>query len=142
MKLFQRVLNSTVLNALILYWENTGKRIGTVILPGSASGGSLYKVWICVVEHKIPGRHLSDNTLPRHVENISLGESRQQARSVSHRDDAPYTPSMGGGGTRYIGMRIVMWVSVLRTTTPNSNSKVLQTMHLYSNTVLEHHKKS
>jgi hypothetical protein len=53
---------------------------------------------------------------------ISLGESRQQARSASHRDDAPYAPSMGGGGTQYIGARNVTWVSVsivLRTTAPS-----------------------
>jgi hypothetical protein len=59
---------------------------------------------------------------------ISLGEPRQQSRSASHGDDAPYAPSMGGGGTRYIGVRIVTWVSVsvvLRTATPSSNSKVL-----------------
>jgi hypothetical protein len=128
MKLFRRLLNSTVLNALILYWENTGKRteqlsyrVQLVVVEG------LFVKYGCVVEHKVPGRHSSDNIVPRLVENISLGESRQQARSASHRD-APYAPSMGEGGTRYIGVRIVTWVSVsivLRTTTPSSNSNVL-----------------
>jgi hypothetical protein len=59
---------------------------------------------------------------------ISLGESCQQARSASHRDDVPYAASKGGGGTRYIGARIVTWVSVsiaLRTAIPSSNSNIL-----------------
>jgi hypothetical protein len=118
MKLFRRLLNSTVLNALNLYWENTGKRteqlsyrVQLVVAEG------LFVKYGCVVEHKVPGRHSSDNIVPRLVEDIS-----------SHRDDAPYAPSMGEGGTWYIGARIVTWVSVsivLRTTTPSSNSNML-----------------
>jgi hypothetical protein len=78
-----------------------------------------------VVEHKVPGRHSSDNTGPRLVERRFIRRIPPTGKSASHRDDVPCAPSMGGGGTRYIGARIVTWVSVsivLRTTTPSSNS--------------------
>jgi hypothetical protein len=51
---------------------------------------------------------------------------------------------MGGGGTPYVGTRIVMWVSVstvLRIDIPSSTSKALKTMYLYPNTILEQYKK-
>jgi hypothetical protein len=98
------------------------------ILPGSASWGSLRKVWMCGWTQKRQGDIRLIIQCRDLWKDISLGESRQQARSASHRDDAPYTPSMGGGGTRYIDARIVTWISVsvvLRTATPSSNSKVL-----------------
>jgi hypothetical protein len=67
MKLFQRLLNSNVLNALILYRENTGKRIEQLSYRVQLAE-SLFVKYGCVVEHKVPRRHSSDNTAPQLVE--------------------------------------------------------------------------
>jgi hypothetical protein len=67
MKLFRRLQNSTVLNAQILYRENTGKEIEQLSYRFQLAEGLFVKCG-CVDEHKVPGRHSSDNTVPRLVE--------------------------------------------------------------------------
>jgi hypothetical protein len=66
MKLFRMLLSSTVLNALILYWENIGTRSEQLSYRVQVAEG-LFVECGCVVEHKVPGRHSSDNTVPRLV---------------------------------------------------------------------------
>jgi hypothetical protein len=112
MKLFQRLLNSTVLNALILYQESTRRRIEQL------------SYWVQLVEG-LKGMELWLNTkcqcnICLMIEccdlrkDISLWEFCQQAKSPSHRDDVPCAPSMGRGGTQY-GYRNSYTVSVIGT---------------------------
>jgi hypothetical protein len=52
-ELFQRLLKSTVLNALILYWENTGKRTKQLSYWVQLVRGLIVK-YGTVAEHKVP----------------------------------------------------------------------------------------
>ncbi|PNF18924.1 hypothetical protein B7P43_G18030, partial [Cryptotermes secundus] len=64
MKLFRRLLNTSVLNALIIYKSNTGKNIDQLSFRIELVEG-LFLKYASAVEHKVPGRHASDNSVPR-----------------------------------------------------------------------------
>jgi hypothetical protein len=63
-KLFRRLLNTSILNAMIIYRNNTGKRIDQLSFRIQLVEG-LFVKYANVLEHKVPGRHSSDNTVPR-----------------------------------------------------------------------------
>jgi hypothetical protein len=56
-KLFHRLLNTSILNAMIIYRNKTGK-----IIDQLTEG--LFVKYANAVEHTVPGRHSSDNTVP------------------------------------------------------------------------------
>jgi hypothetical protein len=98
MKLFWRLLNSTVQNAQILFWESTGRRIEQL------------SSWVQLMEG-LKGTELKLNTKYQgdiclmiwchgFQKSVSLGESCQQI-SLRHRDVALCAPSMERGGTQY-----------------------------------------
>jgi hypothetical protein len=65
MKLFRRLLNTSTLNALIIDRSNTGKKIEQLSFRIGLIEG-LFVKYASAVEHKVPGRHSSDNTV-RHL---------------------------------------------------------------------------
>jgi hypothetical protein len=67
MKLFCRLLNTSILNAMIIYRRNTGKTIDQLSFRIELIEG-LFVKYASAVEHKVPGRHSSDNTVPRLTE--------------------------------------------------------------------------
>jgi hypothetical protein len=67
MKLFHRLLNTSILNAMIIYRNNTGKRTDQLSFRIQLVEG-LFVKYANVLERKVPGRHSSDNTVPRLTE--------------------------------------------------------------------------
>jgi hypothetical protein len=87
MKLFRRLLNTSILNAMIIYRNNTGKRIDQLSFKIQLVEG-LFVKYANVLECKVPGRHSSDNTVAatnRHfISKLPLSEkkARPQRRRV------------------------------------------------------------
>ncbi|PNF13973.1 hypothetical protein B7P43_G08681 [Cryptotermes secundus] len=81
MKLFRKLLNTSVLNALI-YKSNTGKNIGQLSFKIELVEG-LFVKYASAVEHKMPGRHASDNSVLRLTERHFI--SRISPRSTKAR---------------------------------------------------------
>jgi hypothetical protein len=67
MKLFRRLLNTYILNAMIIYRSNTGKSRDQLSFRVQLVEG-LFVKYVSAVEYKVLGRHLSDNTVPRLTE--------------------------------------------------------------------------
>jgi hypothetical protein len=67
MKLFRRFLNTSILNALIIYRNNTGKGADQLSFRMQLVEG-LFVKYANVLEHKVPGQHSSNNTVPRLTE--------------------------------------------------------------------------
>jgi hypothetical protein len=88
MKLFCRLLNTSILNALIIYRDNTGKNTDQLSFRVQLIEG-LFVKYANGVEHKVPGRHSSDNTVPHLTEQHFISKipptakkSRPQRRCV------------------------------------------------------------
>jgi hypothetical protein len=64
MKLFHRLLNTSVLNAMIIHKNDTGKRTDQLSLTTQLAEGLFVKYANNVLERKEPGRHSSDDTVP------------------------------------------------------------------------------
>jgi hypothetical protein len=62
MKLFYRLLNTSILNAIIIYRNSTGKR--TVCCH------SEFVKYVNVLDQKVPGQHSSDSTVPQLTKTI------------------------------------------------------------------------
>jgi hypothetical protein len=62
MKLFRKLLDTSILNAMIIYRNNTGKRIDQLSFRIQLAKG-LFVKYANVLERKVPGRHSSDNTV-------------------------------------------------------------------------------
>jgi hypothetical protein len=60
--LFRRLLNTSILNAMIMCRSNTGKSIDQLSFRIQLFEGLCVK-YASAVEHKVPGRHSSDNTV-------------------------------------------------------------------------------
>jgi hypothetical protein len=54
MKLFRRLLNTLILNVMIIYRSNTGKRIDQLSFRIQLIEG-LFVKYVSAVEHKVPG---------------------------------------------------------------------------------------
>ncbi|XP_023721062.1 piggyBac transposable element-derived protein 4-like [Cryptotermes secundus] len=67
MKLFRRLLNASILNSMIVYRSNTGKRIQQLTFIIQLIEG-LFVKYVSAVEHKVLGSHPSDNTVARLTE--------------------------------------------------------------------------
>jgi hypothetical protein len=67
MKLFRRLLNATILNALIIYRSNTGKQIDQLSFRTELVEG-LFVKHASAVERKVQTGHRSDNLVPRLTE--------------------------------------------------------------------------
>jgi hypothetical protein len=65
MKLFRRLLNATVLNALVIYRQDIGRNIGHLTFRIELIEGLLVKY---SVQPKVPGHHDGDNTVKRLTE--------------------------------------------------------------------------
>jgi hypothetical protein len=88
MKLFHRLLNTSILNALIIYRSNTGRGIDQLTFRDRLVEG-LFVKYASAIEHKVLGRHLSDNTVPHLTERhfiikipTTTRKSRSQKRCV------------------------------------------------------------
>jgi hypothetical protein len=82
MKLFLRLLNTSILNAMIIYRNNMGKRTDQLSFRIQLVEG-LFVKYVNVLERKVPGRHSSDNTAPRLTERhfiSKLPPSEKKAR--------------------------------------------------------------
>jgi hypothetical protein len=82
MKLFRRLLNTSVLNAMIIYRTNMGKRIDQLSFRIHLVEG-LFVKYANVLECRVPGRQSSDNTVPRLTERhfiSKLPPSEKKAR--------------------------------------------------------------
>jgi hypothetical protein len=82
MKLFHRLLNTSILNAMIIYRNNTGKRNDQLSFRIQLVEG-LFVKYANVLERKMPGQHSSDNTVPRLTERhfiSKLPPSEKKAR--------------------------------------------------------------
>jgi hypothetical protein len=60
-KLFHRFLNTSILNAMIIHRNNMGKRIDHSEFSYLRD---FLRSYANAAEHKVPGRHSSDNTVP------------------------------------------------------------------------------
>jgi ribosomal protein S14 len=67
MKLFRRLLNISILNVMIIYRNNMGKRSDKLSFRIQLVEGLSVK-YVNVLERKVPGQHSSDNTVPRLTE--------------------------------------------------------------------------
>jgi hypothetical protein len=63
MKLFRRLLNATVLNAMIIYRHNTGQQIDQLAFRVNLVEALFHQ--FADTERKVPGRKAGDNTIPR-----------------------------------------------------------------------------
>jgi hypothetical protein len=79
MKLFHRLLNTSILNAMIIYRSNTGKSIDQLSFRVQLVEGLLVK-YVSGIEHKVPCRHSSDNTAPRLTERHFISKIPLTAR--------------------------------------------------------------
>jgi hypothetical protein len=62
MKLFHSLLNTSILNAMIIYRNNTGKRTEQLSFRIQSIEG-LFVKYANPIERKVPGQHSSDNTV-------------------------------------------------------------------------------
>jgi hypothetical protein len=62
LKLFRRLLNATVLNAMIIYRHNTGKQIDQLAFRVNLVEALFHQ--FVDTERKVPGRRVGDNTIP------------------------------------------------------------------------------
>jgi hypothetical protein len=67
MKLFHRLLNTLVLNVIIIYVNNMRRRTDQLSFRIQLAEG-LFVKYANVLDCKEPGRHSSDNTVPRLTE--------------------------------------------------------------------------
>jgi hypothetical protein len=88
MKLLRRLLNTSILNAMIIYRGNTGKSIDQLPFRIQLTEG-LFVKYVNAVEHKVLGRYSSDNTVPHLTEGHFISKipptankSRPQIRCV------------------------------------------------------------
>jgi hypothetical protein len=88
MKIFCRLLNTSILNAMIIYRNNTRKRIDQLSFRIQLVEGMFVK-YANVLERKVPGQHSSDNTVPQLTERHFISklpptekEARPQRRCV------------------------------------------------------------
>jgi hypothetical protein len=82
MKIFRRLLNTSILNAMIIYRNNTGKKIDQLSFKIQLVEG-LFVKYANVLERKVPDRHSSDNTVPQLTERhfiSKLPPSEKKAR--------------------------------------------------------------
>jgi hypothetical protein len=63
MKLFHRLFNTSVLNVMIIYWNNVGEKISQLLLRIQLPEG-LFVKYANMLECRVPGQHFSDNTVP------------------------------------------------------------------------------
>jgi hypothetical protein len=68
LKLFKRLLNSTVLNSIVVYRQVTGRNIEQLSYIIQLVEGLFTKYARAASEQCVPGRHASDNTVPRFTE--------------------------------------------------------------------------
>jgi hypothetical protein len=124
MKLFRRLLNASILNAVILYRNNTGK--GTVQLSFRIQLlEGLFVKCANTVESKMPGRHSSDNTVPhltgRHfISKIAPTEKKPRPQRLL------CVRSAGRGRTLCTSVKWDSAWNVFMTITPSSISNVVQ----------------
>ena len=62
-----KLLNTSILNAVIIYRDNTGKITDQLSFRIQLSEG-LFVKYANAVEHQVPGQHSPDNTVPRLTE--------------------------------------------------------------------------
>ena len=68
LKLFKRLLNSTVLNSIVVYRQVTGKNIEQLSYRIQLVEGLFTKYSCAAGERSVPGRHASNNTIPQLTE--------------------------------------------------------------------------
>jgi len=68
LKLFKRLLNSTVLNSFVVYRQVTGRNIQQLSYRIQLVEGLFTKYARAVETRSVPGRQASDNTIPRLTE--------------------------------------------------------------------------
>ena len=120
MKLFRRLLNASILNSMIVYRNNKDKRIQQLSFRIQLIKG-LFVKYASAVEHKVPGSHPSDNTVPRLTERHLISKI-QRRRSLHHRESALFVKSAEGGGTQCIGVMRAAWASALNVSVTTTHS--------------------
>ena len=120
MKLFRRLLNASILNSMIVYRNNTDKRIQQLSFRIQLIEG-LFVKYASAVEHKVPGSHPSDNTVPRLTERHLISKI-QRRRSLHHRESALFVKSAEGGGTQCIGVMRAAWASAWNVSVTTTHS--------------------
>jgi hypothetical protein len=81
MKLFRRLLNTSILNVMIIYRRNNVKTIDQLSFGVQLVEG-LFVKYASAVEHKVPGRHSSDNTVPHLTERHFISRIPPKARKA------------------------------------------------------------
>jgi hypothetical protein len=67
-RLFKRLLDSTVLNSIVVYRQVTGRNIEQLSYRIQLVEGLFTKYARAAGERNVPGQHASDNTIPRLTE--------------------------------------------------------------------------
>jgi hypothetical protein len=127
MKLFRRLLNTSILNAMIIYRSNTGKSIDQLSFRVQLVE-ELFVKYASAVEHKVPGRHSSDKTVPHLTERHFISKIPPTARKSRLQKWCVVCQKWGRGRTLCTGVTRVAWdsaSSVFATTTPSRISKVI-----------------
>ncbi|PNF24933.1 hypothetical protein B7P43_G09365 [Cryptotermes secundus] len=96
MKLFRRLLNASILNSMIVYRSNTGKRIQQLSFRIQLTEG-LFVKYASAVEHKVPGSHPSDNTVPHLTERHFISKIPPTAKKSKRRDTLYWCDACGMG---------------------------------------------
>jgi hypothetical protein len=121
-KLFRRLLNATVLNALTIYRHNVGRKVDHLKFRIDLIEGLFVKYSL---ERKIPGRREDDNTVRRLSERHFLREYHQQSKNQNRQEGTSSAVSMANKERHFITARTVMLhcvsTSVSNITTPKKH---------------------
>jgi hypothetical protein len=119
-KLFRRLLNTSILSAMIIYRNNMGKRTNQLSIRIQLAEG-LFVKYANVLECKVPGRHSSDNTVLWLTERYFISKLPPSEKKARPQRRCVVCQKRGTGRTLY-------WCDayVSETTTPSSISKVIK----------------
>ena len=139
LKLFKRLLNSTVLNLFVVYRQVKGRNIQQLSYRIQLVEG-LFKKYACPAETwSVPGRKASDNTVPRLTESFlrkvapKIEKSRPQRKCVACSTHGKEKTSKQCTAAKYV-MWAFAWKIALSCITRSSITEVMKIilLHLYS----------
>ena len=94
LKLFKRLLNSTVLSSIVVYRQVTGRNIEQLSYRIQLVEGLFMKYSRAAGERSVPGRHASDNTIPRLTERHFSEKCHPKVRNQNPRGGVLCVQSM------------------------------------------------
>jgi hypothetical protein len=100
MKLFRRLLNATVLNVMIIYWHNTGKKIDQLVFRVNFMQAIFEQ--FTNPERKVRGRRPAESTIPRlHERHFNNKVPPSEKKALPQRRRCVVCTKHGQKDTRY-----------------------------------------